>query len=644
MGSVYRATHLGTDRVVAIKLIDRRYTGNADLLERFKREARAAGRLVHPNVVDVTDFGIAVDDTGQTAYLVMEYLEGCTLAEVLSEIERPPLLWVVEVFEQICSAVSAAHDHGILHRDIKPSNIWLESDRLGGFQAKVLDFGLARFDQSGDDRDDSLPPPADRAKTEALAAPGAENPKLPTVVIPSKLGAAIEPAPVDDTLVNESDARAKGHSGSSASALVPSWDELTRIGSLLGTPHYMSPEQCRGERVNARSDIYSLGVMLFQMLAGELPFRSDKDGDVMAKHMHAPPPSLKKINRAVPKAVSDLVQAALAKDPDDRPATASLFATQLRGRAETIGPVVQRAIVLCVSHLSVFLRLFVLIYTPVLAVQACMRWITVENAGDFSGRGLTLWGLAVFGGLVAESFAVITVRGLATLILTQVLMMRMRQPKLRRAIGLLKLRRLQYPKALATFFAVNVLPFNAATSVLTLSVGLISGSLAFSGPFARMHGLEIPAALLCVVPVVFFLVVFARYCLYPIVFIVEDRVGVDGASRARDLAYSGWRLVLSIVAVDFALWGIESVVERVAIIALFGFSPAGQVAKVVFFIGFQVLVAPLLAIAYAMLYINLRLGSGETLQTILRPFGAAHSEKSTRVQSVVGEIRSLSGW
>src|SRR3954467_8013655 len=118
MGAVYLATHLGTARYVALKLIAPQFMRNEEFVERFKREARAAGRLRHPNVVDVTDFGFAQVSDERVAYLVMEYLDGCSLGDVLSEESRLPLDWVVDIVEQICSAVDDAHHQGIVHRDL----------------------------------------------------------------------------------------------------------------------------------------------------------------------------------------------------------------------------------------------------------------------------------------------------------------------------------------------------------------------------------------------------------------------------------------------------------------------------------------------------------------------------------------------
>src|SRR3977135_2259237 len=148
MGAVFLATHLGTERYVALKLITPQFMRNEEFVERFKREARAAGRLRHPNVVDVTDFGFARAGKESVAYLVMEYLDGCTLSDVLAEEERLPLYWVVDILEQVCSAVHEAHQQGIVHRDLKPDNIWLEPNGLGGYRIKVLDFGIAKLGEA----------------------------------------------------------------------------------------------------------------------------------------------------------------------------------------------------------------------------------------------------------------------------------------------------------------------------------------------------------------------------------------------------------------------------------------------------------------------------------------------------------------
>src|SRR5829696_4028407 len=146
MGTVYLATHLGTERPVAVKVIAPQFMERPEFVERFRREARAAGRLRHPNVVNVTDFGFCETKDGRVAYLVMEYLDGCTLGEILEEEKNLPVSWTLDFLEQVCSAVQEAHEQGIIHRDLKPDNIWLEPNQRGGYTVKVLDFGIAKLE------------------------------------------------------------------------------------------------------------------------------------------------------------------------------------------------------------------------------------------------------------------------------------------------------------------------------------------------------------------------------------------------------------------------------------------------------------------------------------------------------------------
>src|SRR5215210_5627909 len=268
MGAVYLATHLGTERYVALKLISPQFMRNPEFVERFKREARAAGRLRHPNVVDVTDFGFAKVNEGQVAYLVMEYLDGCTLGDVLAEEKRLPLEWTVDILEQVCSAVDEAHQQGIVHRDLKPDNIWLEPNRLGGYRVKVLDFGIAKLAEVG---------------AEVSEIGGTSSSLTPTVTTDEDGGAAHAPrAEADDDSVRTLlfDRRTQRNAAGTQHGERPRTTGaasagLTRVGALMGTPLYMSPEQCRGLTLDARSDIYSLGVIAYQMLAGAPPFAGD---------------------------------------------------------------------------------------------------------------------------------------------------------------------------------------------------------------------------------------------------------------------------------------------------------------------------------------------------------------------------------
>src|SRR5690242_4640568 len=238
MGAVYLSTHLGTERYVALKLISPQFMRNSEFVERFKREARAAGRLRHPNVVDVTDFGFADVKDGQVAYLVMEYLDGCTLGDVLAEEKHLPLEWVADIMEQVCSAVHEAHQQGIIHRDLKPDNIWLEPNRLGGYRVKVLDFGIAKLGPTGETpaaSDDAASTIIDELS--ALRATG-DHEKNTLLQTPQ-----LTKAPTNHDSFGEDDGtllfgETIGDGTRHATATTARATALTRVGAIMGTPLY----------------------------------------------------------------------------------------------------------------------------------------------------------------------------------------------------------------------------------------------------------------------------------------------------------------------------------------------------------------------------------------------------------------------
>jgi serine/threonine protein kinase len=260
MGAVYRATHILMDKTVAIKVLHPALAADDKIVARFSREARAASRISHPHALNVTDFGEA--ESG-VVFLVMEYLKGQTLKEVIHNESPMPLPRVVEIIRQICGALEAAHAEGVVHRDLKSDNIML-IDIGGGDWAKVLDFGIAK--------------------------------------ITEKVGQ--DPA-------------------------------LTAPNLIIGTPQYMSPEQCsQAAEIDSRSDIYSLGVILYEMLVGHVPFTGESPTAIMMKHLQEPPPSVLEERKDLPAAVGRVVTRAMAKRPEDRFQTVSDLSEELASAAE----------------------------------------------------------------------------------------------------------------------------------------------------------------------------------------------------------------------------------------------------------------------------------------------------------------------
>jgi serine/threonine protein kinase len=245
MGTVYRATHVLMEKTVAIKVLRPSLAADEKIVARFSREARAASRISHPNALSVTDFG---EDENGVVFLVMEFLSGRTLKQLIRDEGPLPLPRVVEIIRQVGDALNAAHLQGVVHRDLKSDNIML-LDTVAGDHAKVLDFGIAKINEADGKRDAGLTAP----------------------------------------------------------------------NLVIGTPQYMSPEQCsQDSEIDARSDIYSLGVILYEMLVGHVPFTADSPTMVMMKHLQEPVPSVLDERSDLPAPVGRVIARAMAKLPVNR--------------------------------------------------------------------------------------------------------------------------------------------------------------------------------------------------------------------------------------------------------------------------------------------------------------------------------------
>lgn len=670
MGAVYLATHLGTERPVALKLITPEFMRNDEFVERFKREARAAGRLRHPNVVDVTDFGFAQVGAQRVAYLVMEYLDGCTLGDVLAEESRLPIDWVVDILEQTCSAVDEAHQQGVVHRDLKPDNIWLEPNRFGGYRVKVLDFGIAKL----------ADPNAATGTTGELAPPAAANDPavLNATQNRSQSGAPQQPQSQLD-VVQASIARAAsslgrrgagttgsgsglsnagsshaggggGTGGSSEAAtqlqlsdapdaeqqhtlILPppstsqqASDEhtnigqqpratqteyesdqtrmldhttagrkntelqtaaaagVTRVGAILGTPLYMSPEQCRGQRLDARSDIYSLGVIAYQMLTGETPFAGDMMS-VMRQHMESDPPPLRDKNRKVKKKLARQVMAALKKNPAARPASAAGFASALRGSSEGISSLLRRGFALYSEHFPKFLRISFLAHLPVIAVVLLLLGFDVLERRDVFSTPVEIAISVVLGllNIVVSFLSTSVITAMTALMVTQLHVAPMRPLSMRDALAVLKRR---WRPFLRTSIRVS----------LTVMLGFV----------------------LLVIPGI---VMMVRYSLYAPVVLMEGLEKRAALKRANELSRRSRRTVMALLAIQFllpfimgALVGYLSVKTQGGNLHINSQS-AGRLAPL-----FNIVTVPLVSITTALLYLKMRQLGGETFKETLEQF------------------------
>lgn len=242
MGAVYKGVDTMLDREVAIKALRPELTNQTAVVERFRSEAVTLAKLHHPNIATLYSLFRHDDEL----YMVLEYVRGETLDEILSRRGALPADEVIPVFSQILDGIDHAHKFGIIHRDIKPANMMLTEDG----KLKVLDFGIARL-----------------------------------------LGT----------------------------------DRMTRAGNIIGTLEYMSPEQVKGQETDARSDIYALGMMLYEILTGHLPFETENEFELMKMQIEALPPTPRLIKAEIPQLVEEAIMRAIQKNPADRFQTAGDF-------------------------------------------------------------------------------------------------------------------------------------------------------------------------------------------------------------------------------------------------------------------------------------------------------------------------------
>lgn len=550
MGEVYLSTHLGTGRYVAVKLITPQFMRNPEFVERFKREARAAGRLRHPNIVDVTDFGVAEVDGEDVAYLVMEFLDGCTLSDVLAEEIRLPLPWVVDILEQVCSAVQEAHRRGIIHRDLKPANIWIEPNALGGYRVKVLDFGIAKLAEAAESV--STPP---RREIHPPAAPTA----LRTATVGTGSGSAEKLTPINP-------------------AAVPT-ATLTEVGAILGTPWYMSPEQCHGDALDARSDIYSLGVIAYQMVAGTTPF-TGQAAVVLRAHQESQPKPPQEYVRKLPLPVSRVIMSALEKDPALRPQTAMAFAHALRANTENLGALYRRAFALYSEYFPQIITLSLLAHLPAILMTLMMVGLRVADPWLGHDGQIALGILIGFLRGAANFLAGSVISGVIAIIVTQLAVMPLKPVTLRAAFAPLRGR---WRPLLKTGFM----------GTLKIFLGFI----------------------LLVIPGI---VMMVRYSLWAPVVLLEGLENQAALERSRRLAARSWRTVFATV-VFLALLpiAIEWVISRLAGVGV-GDKPslAQNVASELITLS-SVFFLPLVSIVMALVYLKMRQLAGEEMTQLM---------------------------
>ncbi|MGE0128785.1 MAG: protein kinase [Blastocatellales bacterium] len=303
MGEIYLAQDTRLNRKVAIKLLPDRYTQDPERLRRFEKEAQAASALNHPNIITIFEIG----EADGRHFIATEYIEGSTLRKRMVG-ARLTINETLDIASQVVSALAAAHAAGIVHRDIKPENIMIRPD---GY-VKVLDFGLAKLTEK----------PQAAGSTETSQLP-VEEPETPTTADLS----LEDTNPPDDSPA----------SYDLFATVPPSPANETIPGVVMGTAQYMSPEQARGLRVDSRTDIFSFGIMLYEMIARRAPFSGSTSRDIIRSILHTDPPPLSHFQPEVPEVLEWVVAKALIKDREERYQTAKEMLNDLRRLHRRLG-------------------------------------------------------------------------------------------------------------------------------------------------------------------------------------------------------------------------------------------------------------------------------------------------------------------
>lgn len=335
MGEVYLAQDTKLGRKVALKLLPEKYTKDPKRLRRFEQEARAASALNHPNIITIHEIG----EANGVHFIATEFIEGVTLRKRLRK-ERPGIKEILDIACQVANALVAAHSASIAHRDIKPENVMLRPD---GY-VKVLDFGLAKLMEEGA----STPPESVTRTTgenvgeetsenllhrmttdpEIVATETIHQATIEQSTVKSLATEAGQQVPVQIGQTEADTATAQSETGNQTIAEASFGQTVP--GLVMGTLHYMSPEQVRGLRVDTRTDIYSLGVVLYEMLTGRMPFEGRARKEIMAAILSDEPLPITRLRPETPDLLEWITAKALIKEREERYQTAREMLNDLK--------------------------------------------------------------------------------------------------------------------------------------------------------------------------------------------------------------------------------------------------------------------------------------------------------------------------